>query len=309
MRKVLFISPHLDDVVFSCAARIVREVGAGAKVTVATVFSHARPRSESWGEYVMRREEDRQALRLLGAKPVWLGLFDAPSRNPFYNSFRRIILETAPGDIDHVLAVRTKISQLLNELTPDAFYLPLGVGAHIDHRLVFVAASSLATTCPCYFYEDLPYAMVRHSVSSRFQQIQAAPSGEGGSREFSSASNGVRQREFLKSFRSAPYVTHYLPRGGQRRDCEAQLCENLAAAPKTHRWLERETEMAPDLDQNRILPALYAYRSQARLFLGNRTQLRDACRSRARWFGFGGWRIEHFWKPLKNFEQFNDSNL
>lgn len=309
MRKVLFISPHLDDVVFSCAARILREVGAGAKVTVATVFSHARPRSESWGEYVMRREEDRHALRLLGAKPVWLGLFDAPCRNPFYNSFRRIILETAPGDSENVQIIRTKINQLLSELTPDALYLPLGVGTHIDHRLVFAACSSLATTCPRYYYEDLPYAMVRYSVSSRFQQIQAAPSSEGGNPEFSSASNAVRQRKFLKSFRSAAYVTRYLPRGGERRDCEARLCENLAASPKINRWLERETEMAPALDQNRILPALYAYRSQARLFLGNRTQLRDACRSRARWFGFGGWRIEHFWKPLKNFEQFNDSNL
>src|ERR1700690_3085189 len=111
MPKVLFVSPHLDDAVFSCAARILREVDGGTDVTVATVFSHARPRSPMRREYVARQEEDRIALGLLGAKPLWLGLLDAPCRSPFYNSFQRIVLETAPGDGEFVQVVRTRIAR------------------------------------------------------------------------------------------------------------------------------------------------------------------------------------------------------
>src|SRR5688572_21800222 len=139
MRNVLFVSPHLDDAVFSCAARILREVATGAEVTVATVFSHVRRRSAQAADYIARRAEDREALRLLGAKPRWIGLLDAPSRNPFYASFRRIVFETAPSDANQVDIVREELDSLVADLAPDVIYLPLGVGTHIDHRLVFAA--------------------------------------------------------------------------------------------------------------------------------------------------------------------------
>jgi LmbE family N-acetylglucosaminyl deacetylase len=297
MRKVLFISPHLDDAVFSCAARILRESEAGAKVIVATVFSHVRPRSTGHGKYASRRAEDRQGLRLLGAKPLWLGLFDAPSRNPFYNSFRQIVLETAPGDWDQALVVRAKIDRLLDELTPDALYLPLGVGSHIDHRLVFEAGMALAACCPRYYYEDLPYALVRHSVHLRFQEIQAMPFGKDLPSEYMNCSEEARQRGFLKSFRAAPYVRRYLPAGEEKKHCEKQLCQKLAVVLKPNLCLERETEIANAMDQNRILSALYAYRSQARPFLGSRKQLLEAAKKHARSSGFESWRTEHFWKP------------
>src|SRR5215216_7667166 len=115
MRKILFLSPHLDDAVFSCATRILRESETGADVIVATVFSHARRRSPQWSEYVTRREEDQRALHLLGARPRWLGLLDAPWRNPFYNSFRRIVLETAPKDKEYAAIVHRELSHLIDE--------------------------------------------------------------------------------------------------------------------------------------------------------------------------------------------------
>src|SRR5205823_11798994 len=120
----------LDDCVFSCAARILREVQTGAAVTVATVFSDGRGRPSNRRQYVVRREEDRRALGLLGAKALWLGLLDAPYRNPFSNSFKRIVLEMVPDDEDYIQIVRAEIENLLDKTNPDAIYLPLGVGTH-----------------------------------------------------------------------------------------------------------------------------------------------------------------------------------
>jgi hypothetical protein len=248
MPKLLFVSPHLDDAVFSSATRILREVDGGADVTVTTVFSHARPRSAARQEYVARREEDHIALGLIGARPLWLGLLDAPCRSPFYNSFRRIILETAPGDGEYVQVVRTRIAELVDEMNPDAIYLPMGVGNHIDHRLVFAAGSMLTLNCQCYFYEDQPYALVRFSVQMRLREIGAAPFGR--------AAQASQKAGFLRSFRAAAYVRRYLPPGKERRDCEALLCQKLAAEPQPTLRLESEIEAARASDQRRILSAL-----------------------------------------------------
>jgi LmbE family N-acetylglucosaminyl deacetylase len=300
MRKVLFVSPHLDDAVFSCAARISQETNAGAKVIVATVFSHARPRSGLHAEYTARHEDDRRAVSLLGAKPLWLGLLDAPCRNPFYNSFRHIVLETAPGDWEYVRLVREKIARLVDDMAPDAVYLPLGVGSHIDHRLVFEAGTALPATSPRYFYEDQPYALVRHAIDARMREIEAARISNNGGSEYVDVSKSRRQQSFLKSFRAAPYVRRYLPAGKERRECEALLCKKLFITPSPNLWLQRENQIVHDFEQKQILGALYAYRSQARLFLGSQTQLLAACRSHARWLKLKCWRAETFWSPVKS---------
>jgi LmbE family N-acetylglucosaminyl deacetylase len=79
------VSPHLDDGVFSLGATIARATRAGARVEILTVFG-CDPDSEApangWdtrggfateGEAATtRREEDRQACRLVGAEPRWL---------------------------------------------------------------------------------------------------------------------------------------------------------------------------------------------------------------------------------------------
>jgi LmbE family N-acetylglucosaminyl deacetylase len=304
MRRVLFVSPHLDDVVFSCAARIVREVAAGASVTVATVFSRVRRGSGMDQEYATRREEDAAALRLLGAKPHWLGLLDAPSRNGFYGSFRRIVLETAPGDADYVDIVRSKLARLVESVAPDAIYLPLAVGTHIDHRLVFAAGWTLRVTCPQYFYEDQPYASVCHAVDLRLREIAAA-FAMGENAIIGTAINegpGIYRRRrvnrtvgFLRSFRAAPYVRRYLPAGDEHDKCEAILRRKLLLASNPPVDWKSEAETARRSDRTLILAALHAYRSQAEPFLGSRRKFLMSCRRHARHLGVRSWRVERYW--------------
>jgi LmbE family N-acetylglucosaminyl deacetylase len=83
--RVVVVSPHIDDAVFSLAATIGQAARAGAEIEVLTVFA-LDPTSDApangWdtragfateGEAARaRRDEDREACHLVGAEPRWL---------------------------------------------------------------------------------------------------------------------------------------------------------------------------------------------------------------------------------------------
>jgi LmbE family N-acetylglucosaminyl deacetylase len=83
--RVVVLSPHLDDAVFSLGATIAAATKSGARIEVLTVFGcdpSSRAPANNWdsrggfateGEAATaRREEDRAACQLVGAEPYWL---------------------------------------------------------------------------------------------------------------------------------------------------------------------------------------------------------------------------------------------
>jgi LmbE family N-acetylglucosaminyl deacetylase len=87
--RIVVLSPHLDDGVFSLGASIARAARDGASVKVVTVFGNdpdsdraAAPWDSTCGfrsegeAAAARREEDKRACRLVGAEPVWLPFRD-----------------------------------------------------------------------------------------------------------------------------------------------------------------------------------------------------------------------------------------
>jgi LmbE family N-acetylglucosaminyl deacetylase len=89
-RRIVVVSPHLDDAALSLGAAIANASAGGAAVTVLTVFAGdpdatvaAGPYDRSCGYATAgeaaraRREEDRRACAALGAIPVWLPFGDA----------------------------------------------------------------------------------------------------------------------------------------------------------------------------------------------------------------------------------------
>ncbi len=98
----LFISPHLDDVVLSCALRILKEREAGKSVAVATVCSRGLALPGPLDLYAGRRNEDQRALSILGVEgPIHLGFQDSLFRSLFYTSFEHIIMGEDPSDVKH----------------------------------------------------------------------------------------------------------------------------------------------------------------------------------------------------------------
>jgi len=97
----IFLSPHLDDAVFSCGGAIAALTKAGERVVVVTVTAaspdlrrlpeSARSLHSLWGiagdAVAARRKEDFAAAALLGFEPVHLDFLDAIYRTDSHGRF------------------------------------------------------------------------------------------------------------------------------------------------------------------------------------------------------------------------------
>jgi len=90
VRRIVVVSPHLDDGVFSLGAAIAQWTRSGTAVDVLTPLAgdpHSEAKAEWWDEATgftthgdaaqARRDEDTSACALVGATAVWLPFKDA----------------------------------------------------------------------------------------------------------------------------------------------------------------------------------------------------------------------------------------
>lgn len=165
--RLVVLSPHLDDGVLSTGARLARHPGA----LVVTAFAGRPPAGGEltpWdtrcgfgpGDDVMgrRREEDRAALHVLQAEPLWLGFLDrqyAPS----------------PPVADLAAALR----EVMEQAGPATVLVPLGL-FHSDHALLHEAALVLMEAGAgqeWIAYEDVPYRRLPGLVEERVGHLHA----------------------------------------------------------------------------------------------------------------------------------------
>jgi len=260
----LYISPHFDDVVFSCAGKILDDVRNGFRVVVATVFSEGG--RENTADYHRRNKENNLALEILKAEGINLGFLDAPHRHAYYNSFRKIILERHPSDnADFVTKIGEALNELCDILNPSMVYVPLGVGTHIDHRLCFESAIKHLKT-PVLFYEDRPYCFASLAVEIRLKML-------GVRTNLSPAPLDLAHQNdisfHLSSLSKIKYVEKYLPEGKERTKCYDIISKqfkqkyNIAylGSPEFHNSSTNDYEIAND--------AINAYESQLADFVVN----------------------------------------
>jgi LmbE family N-acetylglucosaminyl deacetylase len=170
-RTALFISPHLDDVAFSCAGTLAALKSRGWRVVLATVFTRSVPNPTGFAlacqtdkglapevDYMaVRRDED---LAFAGTPGIgvdavhWLDLPEAPHRG--YSSPASLFAGSRPGD-DIWRDVMVLTGELADALDPDLLFAPQALGNHIDHRQIVRAIASLGR--PALWYRDLPYAI------------------------------------------------------------------------------------------------------------------------------------------------------
>lgn len=170
MTRVLALSPHLDDAVFSAGGTLAQLAGSGAEITVATVFTATVPDPQGFAlacqldkglgpevDYMARRrEEDRRACAVLGAEARHLPFAEAPHRG--YASAPELFAGVRLDD-DAAERIAPAFRQLLEELRPDLLLAPQAVGAHVDHAAVVEAMTALAPAAPVLWWRDHPYAL------------------------------------------------------------------------------------------------------------------------------------------------------
>ncbi len=176
MAKILTVSPHLDDAALSYGGRLAELVSAGHDVVVYTVFagSPTPPYSavaarfhEMWYIHVdpvqRRRDEDLDAMSLLGATPHHGGYLDSIYRK---DQEGRWLLENSnpdgfqgDGEPDLVASIVSTIGDLIAEHRPEQVVTCAALGAHVDHQRARDAAATAAVRAglPLTMWEDFPY--------------------------------------------------------------------------------------------------------------------------------------------------------
>ncbi len=164
---VVVLSPHFDDAPLSLGQSMLNGELASERVVVGIIFGrtnwqrwfHPTPRRTPIVSAIRRAEEMVNARRfgyrcrvarlpevILRTGEMDSATFLDPSSNPI------------PDDLDGSM-----ISDIEAVIQPwisgaDRIIAPLGVGGHLDHRLVREAARGLVDADRLEFYEDRPYA-------------------------------------------------------------------------------------------------------------------------------------------------------
>ncbi|KVL28705.1 PIG-L family deacetylase [Burkholderia sp. MSMB1835] len=158
----LVVSPHLDDAVFSCGQLLAQAPGS----IVVTVFAGIPPRgtpAPPWDRRAgfrdadeavrARRDEDRRALALLDARPVWLDFLDDQYGMP----------TTAT-------AIAARVAATIDAHPGFGVLAPAGL-FHRDHLQVQEAMLSLLREADparvWRFYEDVPYRRIDGLMARR----------------------------------------------------------------------------------------------------------------------------------------------
>jgi LmbE family N-acetylglucosaminyl deacetylase len=194
MPKALFLSPHLDDVAFSCGGAARRLADAGWDAVLCTVFTRSVPQPEGFAlacqldkglgpevDYMaLRRAEDAEAAgHLRTSEVLWLDLPEAPHRG--YESAPALFGPFSPHD-----GVEAELEAALAPLlvSHDLVLAPQGIGEHVDHRRVRDVVLKLAPGARTAWYRDTPYA-IRHPAARPTPEVArsgpeaAVPLGEG----------------------------------------------------------------------------------------------------------------------------------
>lgn len=167
----IYLSPHLDDAVLSAGGLIYEQTQAGSAVEVwtfmcgfpadADLSPFAQVLHHQWGmssaqEVVRgRREEDRKAASLLGAKTVHFDFLDCIYRRGRNGEWLYSGVFVPPDDDDADLAAQVA-KTISSRLRPDdRLICQLAVGSHIDHVLIRRGAELLGR--PLFYNVDIPY--------------------------------------------------------------------------------------------------------------------------------------------------------
>ena len=174
MKKILVISPHLDDAVLSLEDLINKYVKEGNKIDVLTVFSGKVPRNElsdaakefhsncflDENSMLYRKEEDKKSHDLLGINSYYLDLPECLYRkdeNGFIYPDLSNIYHLEDSDKDIVDTLYNKLKEYVYNY--DEVYAPMGLGGHADHLAVNKAINMIykENKFNLFFYEEVAY--------------------------------------------------------------------------------------------------------------------------------------------------------
>ena len=200
MIDVLYLSPHLDDVVLSCGGTLHQQSLQGKRVVILTVCTgrpsagelsaFAQSLHARWEEsaqrsaadmVALRKAEDIQASAVLKAETIYLDLPDCVYRRDpssaawMYESDAAIFGDLHSGDAGHIQNIAMQLAGLPELGSQTQVVVPLAVGQHVDHQLTRLAAEHWAAQQDgkLLYYEDFPYAEREGRLNEVLQPVDS----------------------------------------------------------------------------------------------------------------------------------------
>jgi LmbE family N-acetylglucosaminyl deacetylase len=177
----VIISPHFDDAAASCGGRIIDRAKMGEKVLIVTVFTSHITKEKSFRkkaylklfDYDRRCAEDKAAMASLGVDFIWLGYREILFRENiplfrYWPNFRKTRSNVTLSD-----GLASDLLDICRKTGCKNLILPLAVGQHMDHQIVFQAGVDLLKSgersFSVIFYEDCPYVLFPHMLCYRMK--------------------------------------------------------------------------------------------------------------------------------------------
>ncbi len=171
--KTIYLSPHLDDAVYSCGGLIWEQSQQGRKVEIWTIFAGDPPGEPLTGlaeelhqkwelgrdAVKIRRQEDREACQILDAAQRHFYYQDciyrtAPAGEAYYQTEEDLFAGMDPRETELIDDLSARLAEELPRGVE--IVVPLGIGNHVDHEITRKAASRLNRHL--LYYADFPYA-------------------------------------------------------------------------------------------------------------------------------------------------------
>jgi LmbE family N-acetylglucosaminyl deacetylase len=161
----LLLSAHADDIAYSLGGALLQGYIDPSTATLVTVFQrslyapYVLPGAMVEEASAIRYAEDLTYAAQIGLKHQGLGLEDATLRG--YPDLDCIFTVANYGQDPGAAASINTIQSFLDQQTAiERLWVPLSIGNHIDHVLLFQAVLGwqAPTALEIIFYEDIPYA-------------------------------------------------------------------------------------------------------------------------------------------------------
>lgn len=176
-KKILILSPHLDDVVLSCCNYALQKQTRGYLIKIITIFTDFKVSCLSIDAKIYlkksgfnnvvdfsqaRKNEDLAAMKFLGFEYEYWNLIDGCFREnhnePIYKSNQHLFSgKIKKNDQKNIIKLIAKLKQInYKEFTE--ILIPLGIGFHADHLITKFCAEQSFPFEKIKYYVDWPYA-------------------------------------------------------------------------------------------------------------------------------------------------------
>ena len=171
--ETIILSPHIDDAVFSLGGALAAK--SFGLCQVVNVYSHSRYTiSGCWDTpriTQQRHKEDKAAMTHLSLDVDYCGLSDSSLRAAYADEASYL----APNlltESDETWGSACSVVSDVIEANPNSFFLaPLGLGHHIDHRIVRDVCLMVPNLFKIAFFEDGTYHRTAHLVKQHAKHL------------------------------------------------------------------------------------------------------------------------------------------